>query len=1080
MADLPTLSNATPEDFIDYYFNNLKTDLGVFDIEIAKVGFIGFLMNLLGNTHFDVKTYYDGLFKEAFVATAQSEESQNLHAAIYGYTPAFAIPATATGSIEFDFNTALSTKNPKTVKREVFIGYRTTDPTGTTAERIGDITFNSSVYKFTIDALYKFVQEITNPGTPSESSSYYTEVTTVDGTKIIIPSSSAYIIVPLYSTTQYNYKTYEFQIPKYNLGSFQTYYFTIDSGYYLSAVEVYITPTGGVEEEYEVQFVKYLASGDDKTVFLKKISSTNYMLEFGSGTRGVWVSQYNARVVIKYCEGTAGNLIDSSSTKIAINCETYSKDYEIDPITGNLIPFSGQTIIKSNSVVTDFESSNGGTNSLSGDNLRNEIVNFIQSRDNLVSETDFYNITSENTFLKDFKFLFKKTNVYDNIFHLYRAFRDRNQEICYTTDYLLPIVNINLSPENLILTSIVGTGSLIPGHTYAYRVSAYDSWGVSIPCDEVSIILAVGSDSVRITWDAMNNAVGYRIYGRTVSSQGMYWDTTDLFIVDDGSAGTPEIVPSGATLTDMIYDPVFFLDDSFSCTPDSVTNIFSSVNHGLDDDDVICFSGTGGGVTVQTYYYIIDSIVDSFKISLSRSGTAVTLTDNIVNGFFRPFISPFFYKGNSRLGYFDGYILDQNLLVQFSEVILSTNTIGTGFDVPVIYLNLNYNMITETTILQVKSYQDISALQFVITVFGSTIANQTMVWNPVTDAFEWNYTNSLTFGIMEEELQIEVVGYEFTTVFVERFRSRTSSFYQILNISDQLRLFRYVYGTNMYILNLPVIYYGGFISDSDYYLDKIYEFMISASFQNNRMITDNVQGRFLNTYIIKSPVIENCLVQKGEVFSDYNWLVGILETLDEPYLTVPLVGDRYRVSTTPVGGSVFDGHANEIAIYAVGGWTFYIPIEDDGVFDATSRFAYIWDSSAWVSIPSIRLPLKMIVNIKVNKDYTDRNPTDLGQVKTNLILTLADHLQTWRTGVNIKFYSSQIVDIIHNNRPWVKSVVVLVTDSSPVPNSLNNGIEIITEDLVVLGNLPDKLEILKYIPPMIYWDINNIVVNLSI
>ena len=68
---LPILNYSTPEEFVDYYYEKLKTDLAVYNIKISKVGFIGFLFNMLGYTHFDVKTYYDSLFKEAFVATGQ-------------------------------------------------------------------------------------------------------------------------------------------------------------------------------------------------------------------------------------------------------------------------------------------------------------------------------------------------------------------------------------------------------------------------------------------------------------------------------------------------------------------------------------------------------------------------------------------------------------------------------------------------------------------------------------------------------------------------------------------------------------------------------------------------------------------------------------------------------------------------------------------------------------------------------------------------------------------------------------------------------------------------------------------------
>jgi hypothetical protein len=101
-STLPTLNYTTPEEFVNYYYEKLKTDLQVYDLQISKVGFVGFYLNLLGYTHFDLKQYYDSLFKEAFVGTSQTEESQYLQASTYGYIPTFSTSATTSVSIPFD------------------------------------------------------------------------------------------------------------------------------------------------------------------------------------------------------------------------------------------------------------------------------------------------------------------------------------------------------------------------------------------------------------------------------------------------------------------------------------------------------------------------------------------------------------------------------------------------------------------------------------------------------------------------------------------------------------------------------------------------------------------------------------------------------------------------------------------------------------------------------------------------------------------------------------------------------------------------------------------------------------------
>jgi len=259
---LPTLDYTTPEEFVNYYYNQLKTELGVFDLQISKVGFVGFFMNLLGYTHFDLKQYYDSLFKEAFVGTSQTEESQYIHASTYGYIPTFATAASAVGTIEFDMVNWLPRRPYGVVRREVIVGYSSSSGTITQI----DAKFFIDDFQFTVDAIYKFIEV-------EDNGLYYysADVITADGTKLTIPSSTSTISVPLYSTTQYSRKEISFVLKPYNFGSFQTYYFGIDAGYYLSDLQVFVTLSGSTtEEEYQIKYTKYLEKGDSKSVFLRK------------------------------------------------------------------------------------------------------------------------------------------------------------------------------------------------------------------------------------------------------------------------------------------------------------------------------------------------------------------------------------------------------------------------------------------------------------------------------------------------------------------------------------------------------------------------------------------------------------------------------------------------------------------------------------------------------------------------------------------------------------------------------------------------------------------------------------------
>lgn len=61
----------------------------------------------------------------------------------------------------------------------------------------------------------------------------------------------------------------------------------------------------------------------------------------------------------------------------------------------------------------------------------------------------------------------------------------------------------------------------------------------------------------------------------------------------------------------------------------------------------------------------------------------------------------------------------------------------------------------------------------------------------------------------------------------------------------------------------------------------------------------------------------------------------------------PAEGDKYIVGTTPSGGSAFDGHASEVAIY-FNGWIFVAP-KEGWIFwvKNVNRFAR-YDATQWV------------------------------------------------------------------------------------------------------------------------------------
>jgi len=185
------------------------------------------------------------------------------------------------------------------------------------------------------------------------------------------------------------------------------------------------------------------------------------------------------------------------------------------------------------------------------------------------------------------------------------------------------------------------------------------------------------------------------------------------------------------------------------------------------------------------------------------------------------------------------------------------------------------------------------------------------------------------------------------------------------------------------------------------------------------------------------------------------------------------------VGTSPTVGSAFVGHANEIATWTGSAWSFYSPETDDFVLDENTNIYWRWDGTDWVNIPSITLPLKIRVMCKADKGYIQRNNIDIASEVENLTLAIADYLQKDFTGADVVFYNSLITEFVHSGRDFIKSVRVYVTDSSTPPNEMDNGIEVRSEKDIMSG-LKDKFDIVRFVPPIIYWDINNIDVNVYI
>ena len=69
---------------------------------------------------------------------------------------------------------------------------------------------------------------------------------------------------------------------------------------------------------------------------------------------------------------------------------------------------------------------------------------------------------------------------------------------------------------------------------------------------------------------------------------------------------------------------------AIDCTATNATNLFTDVAHGMSDTDRVMIGGTvvPTGVDANIAYYVITSVADTFQISLTSGGSAVTFSDD--------------------------------------------------------------------------------------------------------------------------------------------------------------------------------------------------------------------------------------------------------------------------------------------------------------------------------------------------------------------------------------------------------------------------------------------------------------------
>lgn len=413
-------SLTTPEEFITHYHDELKTKLNASNIKLSRVGFLGFFLELLGNVQFDVKQYYDSLLREAFPITADQTTNLSYHSNLYGHTIGLAKFSKIKGSVRFILGTLpipISIVNT----REIVLT---------------NVNIATDSIPFVLLSDYKIIMKRSD----QVNFTYVCEITNTQGKRKVIPFLVSNPSVEISELQQYEIDSTTFTSPKYVFGTHYSYTIEIPEDQHISDIKAFIN---GVE--FKTQQTKDFVSGTDEVIFYQQSSVTTLLIRLGSGFRGRYIPSSTIRIDVYKTHGSKGNI----GTQIIKGAKGKVHIFDYDA-NDELINQQVDLKVISQFLEFDVEAGEQGVDPLEGEDLRDDLIRFIQSRENLISETDFRDILPN--YFKKFDVLFKKTHCVENNVYIYNLFNDR---------YFYPVHVVTTSMlEDDFLSTMIGNKAI--------------------------------------------------------------------------------------------------------------------------------------------------------------------------------------------------------------------------------------------------------------------------------------------------------------------------------------------------------------------------------------------------------------------------------------------------------------------------------------------------------------------------------------------------------------------------------------------------------------------------------------------
>jgi hypothetical protein len=442
-----------PADFISYYYEELKKNALYKNILLSRHGFVGFFIELMANTQWSLKYYYDKLFVESFPFTATKNNNLRYHANLYNYKLKGAIPSKVIGNFEINID-ALPLPSLAVKRREIDI------------KLVGnEITLNS--LPFTLNSKYKLVCDKISPG----QWSYRAEISTNDKKRII--SFNEYNNnIEIIDCEQYRVDKISFTAINYVRGSFfKKPILELLENEFIYKVEARVKYYDSQTYEiFDISNTKDFYSSDDNVIFYSITPDNMVHIELGKGIKGKYIPLSTVEVTVYITTGTNGNFKILESSKFDGKLVIFDYDENNLPLTSE----SKSTNIK-NVISVNLKETRYGMDEDRGEILRNNLMKFIQTRENLITETDFYNLF--NKVSDGVEIIFKKTSFERNNFFIYMLLSDRlNSPVYSLTDTISledftknEMVNLNNEKYVYYPSKIINGKEFISPFLYKYN-----------------------------------------------------------------------------------------------------------------------------------------------------------------------------------------------------------------------------------------------------------------------------------------------------------------------------------------------------------------------------------------------------------------------------------------------------------------------------------------------------------------------------------------------------------------------------------------------------------------------------------